>query len=290
LTFNPSFDAKIIERALKDDPERFSAEYLCQWRDDLSSRIGRDLLDASVDPNVIVRPPETGKTYFGGADASGGRNDSFTGAIAHRENDGLVYLDALFERKAPSNPIEVVKELADLMTQYRCNSVVGDNYAAGWVVESFGKVGKTYIRSEQDRSAVYLSTLPLLTSGQVRLLDNSRMLSQFAALERRTFSTGRERVDPGPGHDDLCNAAALALVSASKDGGGMGLYLRAYLPGYAESQDCKALEARAAQTGRTTPTAARPSVHVDQARYVPQPQQVVPPRDENGDPPSIIQF
>jgi hypothetical protein len=31
------------------------------------------------------------------------------------------------------------------------------------------------------------------------------------ALERRTFSTGRERIDPGPGHDDLCNSAAIAL-------------------------------------------------------------------------------
>jgi hypothetical protein len=37
-----------------------------------------------------------------------------------------------------------------------------------------------------------------------------KMVSQFAALERRTFSTGRERIDPGPGHDDLCDSAAIA--------------------------------------------------------------------------------
>jgi hypothetical protein len=38
--FNPSFDHKIIERALADDRERYSAEYLSEWRDDLSSFIG----------------------------------------------------------------------------------------------------------------------------------------------------------------------------------------------------------------------------------------------------------
>ena len=30
LQFNPSFDAKIIERALEEDPQRYGAEYLCR--------------------------------------------------------------------------------------------------------------------------------------------------------------------------------------------------------------------------------------------------------------------
>jgi hypothetical protein len=47
------------------------------------------------------------------------------------------------------------------------------------------------------------------------------MVSQFAALERRTFSTGRERVDPGPGHDDLCNSAAIALSFADNKRGSL---------------------------------------------------------------------
>ena len=44
------------------------------------------------------------------------------------------------------------------------------------------------------------------------LLDNPRLVSQFAALERRSTPVGRDRVDHGPGgRDDCCNAAALAL-------------------------------------------------------------------------------
>jgi hypothetical protein len=87
LQFNPSFDESIIEKALAEDPERYGAEYLSKWRDDLSTWLSRELLDA------------------------------------------------------------------------------------------------------------------------------------FAALERRTFSTGRERVDPGPGHDDLCNSAAIALSLADNKRG-----------------------------------------------------------------------
>jgi hypothetical protein len=64
-----------------------------------------------------------------------------------------------------------------------------------------------------------MNTLPIFTSGRARLLDNQKMVSQFAALERRTFSTGRERVDPGPGHDDLCNSAAIALSLADNKRG-----------------------------------------------------------------------
>jgi hypothetical protein len=72
-----------------------------------------------------------------------------------------------------------------------------------------------------DRSAIYMNTLPIFASGRARLLDSQKMVSQFAALERRTFSTGRERVDPGPGHDDLCNSAAIALSFADNKRGSL---------------------------------------------------------------------
>ena len=87
----------------------------------------------------------------------------------------------------------------------------------GRVVEAFAKVNITYRHSDADRSAIYLNALPLFTSGRVRLIDSSRLVAQFAGLERRTFPTGRDRIDHGQaGKDDACNAAAGALVLASK--------------------------------------------------------------------------
>jgi hypothetical protein len=212
--FNPTFDKAIIGAALLEDPQRYGAEYLSHWRDDLASYLGRDLLDAAVDKSVLVRPPQPGVHYIAGCDASGGRNDAFTAAIAHREKDDAIVLDAVFERKPPFNPSRVVGDVVTLMRDYRCHEITGDHYAAEWTVEAFAKAGAKYIQSPRDRSAVYADMLPIFTSGRARLLDNQKMVAQFAALERRTFSTGRERIDPGPGHDDLANSAAIAMSLA----------------------------------------------------------------------------
>jgi hypothetical protein len=183
----------------------------------LATFISRDLLEAAVDVGVIVRPPVEGVRYFAFTDASGGMNDSFTMGIAHRDKDGLMVLDLLFERRPPMNPYAVTEEIAALLKSYRCAKVVGDSYGAKWVSDAFGKAGIAYRKSEMDRSAIYLNALPLFTSGRVRLLDNPKLIAQFAALERRTFSTGRDRVDHGrTGRDDAANSAAGALVLATR--------------------------------------------------------------------------
>jgi hypothetical protein len=44
----------------------------------------------------------------------------FTAAISHRERDGKIVLDVLYERRSPFNPSEVVAEIVALMRQYRC--------------------------------------------------------------------------------------------------------------------------------------------------------------------------
>jgi phosphoribosylformylglycinamidine (FGAM) synthase-like enzyme len=44
-------------RALTEDPERYGAEYLSKWRDDLSTWLSRELLDAAVARGVAVAPP-----------------------------------------------------------------------------------------------------------------------------------------------------------------------------------------------------------------------------------------
>jgi hypothetical protein len=212
--FNPLFDAKIIARQIEEDPQRYSAEYNSIWRDDLASFISRELLDAAVDRGVVVRPPSFDVHYHAFADSSGNRHDSFTMAISHREKDGTAVLS--YERKPPFDPSTVVEEIAALLRTYRCSQVVGDNYAAEWTVSAFAKVNIKYTKSERDRSSIYIDCLPLFASGRARLIDNARLVAQFAALERRTFPSGRDRVDHGPsGRDDVCNSAAGALVLAA---------------------------------------------------------------------------
>ena len=96
----------------------------------------------------------------------------------------------------------------------------------GDVIDAFSKVGVKYEHSERDRSQGYLDALPLFTAGRVRLIDNARLVSQFASLERRSTPVGRDRVDHGPGgRDDCCNAAALALSAKRSDYFGDGSWV-----------------------------------------------------------------
>jgi hypothetical protein len=63
-----------------------------------------------------------------------------------------------------------------------------------------------------------VDVLPKFTSGRVRILDDPRLVTQFAALERRTSPIGKDRVDHGPGgHDDLCNSAASSPLSPREE-------------------------------------------------------------------------
>jgi hypothetical protein len=215
-TMNETLSESIVARAYERDPQSAKAEFGGEFRNDIAGFLDFALIDAAVDRGVLVRPPRSGVRYRAAADPSGGASDSFTLALCHDEADTAL-LDCLVEVKSPFNPTSATETLAATLKQYGLSEVTGDKYSAGWVIDAFAKVGIKYRHSERDRSAAYLEALPLFTSGRVRLIDNSRLVSQFAALERRTSAIGKDRVDHGPGgHDDLCNAAALALTSRSR--------------------------------------------------------------------------
>lgn len=214
LSLNPTLDRTIIDEALEQDPAAARAEWLAEFRDDISGWASRELIESAVDRGLIVRPPQDGVRYFSFCDASGGVRDSFTAAVAHAEKNDAI-LDCLIEIRPPFNPDAATAQVADMLKSYRCQSTHGDRYGAQWIVQAFQKCGIRYQHSERDRSAIYLDALPLFTTGRARLLDNKRLISQFAALERRTSPSGKDRVDHGPsGSDDACNSAAGALVLA----------------------------------------------------------------------------
>lgn len=214
--FNPLIDQAEIDAALERDPEAAGAEWLSQWRDDLSGFLDRELVEGMVDRGVMVRQPQPSITYTAFCDPSGGRGDSFALAVAHDEG-GVSVLDAVREWRSPFVSSEVVREAADLLRQYRATSVTGDRYAAGWVSDAFAKFGIRYMAAEVDASGTYLNFLPLLTSGRVRLLDYPRLVHQLASLERRV-GRNKDVVDhPRGGHDDLAAVAAGALVLAASD-------------------------------------------------------------------------
>jgi len=220
LQFNPTLDAAEIDRQLALDPEKAGAEYLSHWRDDLVNFLDRLLVEAAVAKGVIVRPPQPGVHYVAFVDPSGGRGDSFTAAIGHVEGN-LLFVDVVYERRAPFDSDHTIAEVCALVRSYHCHTVKGDDYGADLTVAAFRRHSVTYqsLRVNGDaaklnRSEIYLNSVGLFTAGRVRLPDNDRLIFQLISLERRAARSGHDSVDhPVGSHDDVANACCGCLVA-----------------------------------------------------------------------------
>jgi hypothetical protein len=100
-TFNPLLPEALIEAALARDPEAAAAEWLGEWRSDLSDFIDRALVESLVVPGRRVLAPLEGVTYSAFADPSGGSADAMTLAIAHRERNGRHSAQKSWPRNSP---------------------------------------------------------------------------------------------------------------------------------------------------------------------------------------------
>lgn len=215
LVMNPSLPKSVVDDALAADPQSARAEYLAQFRDDVSAFVPVEFVETAVAHGLTAIPPISEHTYFGFCDPSGGSSDSFTLAICHLE-DNVAVLDYIDEKRPPFSPDAVVNEFAATLKAYRVHEVHGDRYAGEFPRELFRKCGVNYVIADKTRSELYLGLLPLLMSGRVQLLDNAKLITQLCNLERRTSRNGKDTIDHGPGqHDDLANSVAGALVSCA---------------------------------------------------------------------------
>jgi hypothetical protein len=216
LQLNPTVDAATIAAEIAAEPELKNAEYLCEWRNDISSFIGSEVYDAAVVKGRVVLSPPEGAQCVGFVDVSGGVSDSHTCAVAFSDN-GAAVLAAARELKT-SDTDAVVAEFAALLQSYGVSQAYADRYGAEWVKTAFNRKGIELKKSKFVRSEIYANFAPMLNSGQVRLLDNKRLRTQMLALERRTIrGSGRDQIDhPRAGEDDLANSVAGALVMAAR--------------------------------------------------------------------------
>jgi hypothetical protein len=217
---NPKLPQHVIEKALAEDSAKARAEYLNTWREDLSDFIPIDVIENATDFGVYQRPPLPGVRYFAHADAAGGTGtDSFALVIAHREGDKVI-IDVVLERKPRFVPAEVVAEFAKVLRTYQITEVTGDSYAIGFHSREWLSNSVAFVSSRGTTSENYLTLLPLLLAGRVRLLDNARGRSQLGALERQVGAADRESVrhpQHANAHDDIA-AAIAGVVAAARPG------------------------------------------------------------------------
>lgn len=217
IEMNPSLDPDFIEEEIKKDVAAGLSEWKALWRKGISQFLDISLLDDSIQ-DITIRPVRKGIRYHAFIDPSSGQgSDSMTISIAHKKDD-VVFQDFIQEIKPPFSPKSVVKRFAEILRNYRCDSVTSDKYSLGWVQDSFADEGITIKYSEWSTSELYLKAETLFTMKRVRLLKNEKQRAQWLGLERHT-RRGRhgDLVTHMKGeHDDVSNACAGALIEADR--------------------------------------------------------------------------
>jgi hypothetical protein len=209
---NPSVPQAFIDREYAKDEASARSEYGAEWRDDITTFLDREQIEAMVDEDVTQRGVSSRYRYIAHCDPSGGRSDSMTLAIWHLEGDRVV-LDCLVEKHPPFDPDVVVAELSDVLRQYGLRQTQIDSYGAEWVPSSFRRYNVVAHVAEFSTSDHYRALLPLVTTDALRLIQAPRLVNQLASLERRVAPSGRELISHPPGGHDDC-AAALAGMAA----------------------------------------------------------------------------
>ncbi len=217
-TMNPSLSEEDIQAEIDEDPVGARAEFLNEWREDVQDYLPRSVVEACVVKDRTELMPRSRIEYRSFVDVSGGRKDPMALCIGHKEqNSRKVVIDFLKQWKPPCNPLVVIRCMADELKRYHLGRVTGDNYSAEFNVQTFRNNGIAYVRSDKNKSELYLELIGPIVAQEVELPDREDLVAQIASLERRTRSGGRDSIDhPSGGHDDLANVVAGVCVDASK--------------------------------------------------------------------------
>jgi hypothetical protein len=220
LELNPTLDAGVIAEELEADPEGARSEYYAEFRADRSGYLDDALIDATQEKAA----PGRRRASFAFVDMSGGRFDAAALGIAHAEDCSppgtrsppRLILDVLVHVPSPHEPAAVAASFARTLQDHGLHRVVGDKYAAEWVVSAFAQHGITYEASDLSASEIYVEMLPCFAERRVQLVNDSKLLTELRLLERKPRVGGRgDLVDhPRGAHDDLAIAAVGALWQA----------------------------------------------------------------------------
>ena len=213
---NPTLSEKDIAELIAEDPVAGRQEIQNYWKEDVSAFLPREMIEALVVPGRSSLKFNPQWDYRAGVDLSGGRHDSASLCIIHKDGKKVVQ-DFSKEWKAPFNPFTVVAEIALILARWGLHTVTGDAYAGSWPQSSFSDHRVIYRPAKASKSDLYKEMLPILCAGKesIELLDVPTQTNQLANLERRARTTGDIIDHPSIGSDDVANALAVACSLAN---------------------------------------------------------------------------
>jgi hypothetical protein len=88
---NPTLDESVVVAARDADAFAATSEWLGEFRADISGYLDDATIEAAIDHGrPLELPPREGCRYSAFVDASGGRGDAYTIAIAHKEGERVI--------------------------------------------------------------------------------------------------------------------------------------------------------------------------------------------------------
>jgi hypothetical protein len=205
---NPKVSEKVINQALRRDPESAQAEYFSEFREQLEAFLSSEAVDQCVDRSMTRLENGAGERYLMAIDPALMR-DNYAYGIAHLQN-GVVYVDYINRLKAPVNANYAEDLLRSLVERFKPVSVLCDN--ASTVQRLKGELPMAYAPfTRQQKLRIYGALKETINLGLVVLPPDDDLLAELKALQIRG---GVDISAPKAGritHDDLADCIALLV-------------------------------------------------------------------------------
>ena len=207
-------------------PEGQSDDCVCalalavkKWREirssfNSASYAGRGIINKCIAVGRTRLEPNNSVRYSAFFAVPGSTSEKPALAIAHLSLDNTAILDFLEEFPANQDLNISIEAASRILNFYSLSKIDGDHFAGVWPREYFSKHGVIYEPIKLTQPEVYRDFMPMLTSGEVELLDNPKLIQQFNALERSVTKVGRDSVGTNLS-DNLARAVASLIVTAS---------------------------------------------------------------------------
>lgn len=221
-----------LENARKKDPETFAVEFGAEFRNNNSTLVAPEVIDAAVnkDRTTLIPQRELMGTYVLALDpARGGKGrDDYVACIVHYEGDRLVVdkfheFEANFEiaGKMEVNIAEVEYWIAEQHRMYDFESIALDQYNSASTIQSLSKSFPIceLTWSVSTKMKAFGKLKELLNSGLIELPNHKKAISQLKNLGVIYRASGQWTVTGGKESsiDDYCFCLAAAILQATKE-------------------------------------------------------------------------
>lgn len=203
---NPKVSERVINNALRRDPESAQAEYFAEFREQLENFLSSEAIDRCVDPGLGRGVVEPGVSYMMAVDPALMR-DHYAYAIGHLES-GVVLIDYLKKLRAPVDANGAEDLLKSLVERFRPLGVLCDNPST--VQRLKPEIPMIYTPfTRQQKLRIYGTLKEAINLGLIGLPKDGDLIDELKALQIRG---GVDISAPKAGritHDDLADCVAL---------------------------------------------------------------------------------